>query len=58
LTQGNITLGTDKIKLNNDGSGHLAGGNISWGVDGTVTLNAPLNGQDIIANTVSANALD
>lgn len=58
LTQGNITLGTNKIHLANDGSGYLASGNISWTKDGVVTLSAPLNGQDIIGETISADALD
>jgi len=30
LTEGNINLGSDSIILNNDGSGSLANGNITW----------------------------
>jgi hypothetical protein len=44
ITKGDITLGTNKIHLANDGSGYLAGGNISWTKDGVVTLSAQLNG--------------
>jgi len=44
ITKGDITLGTNKIHLANDGSGYLAGGNISWTATGDVTLNAPLDG--------------
>lgn len=35
LTEGNINLGSDSIILNNDGSGSLANGNITWNTQGT-----------------------
>lgn len=45
IWKNNISLGSDgsiangtKWKLNNDGSGQLAGGNISWNASGTVTF--------------------
>jgi hypothetical protein len=41
-SDGSITNGT-KWKLNNDGSGQFAGGNISWTASGTVTVSGTIN---------------
>lgn len=41
-SDGSITNGT-KWKLNNDGSGQFAGGNISWTATGTVTITGTVN---------------
>lgn len=45
ISKGNVSLGSDgsitngtKWKLNNDGSGQIASGNISWDVSGNVTF--------------------
>ena len=45
ITKGNVSLGSDgsitngtKWKLNNDGSGQIASGNISWDASGNVTF--------------------
>jgi hypothetical protein len=38
MTTGSINLGNNKINLNNDGSGQLAGGNITWDTSGNVTI--------------------
>lgn len=46
-SDGSITNGT-KWKLNNDGSGQIAGGNISWNASGSV----------IFASSVSAQWID
>jgi len=43
-SDGSITNGT-KWKLNNDGSGQVASGNISWNASGTVTFAASVSAQ-------------
>ncbi|MTU75624.1 hypothetical protein GMD74_21790, partial [Parabacteroides merdae] len=52
IWKNNIALGSDgsitnssKWKLNNDGSGQVAGGNISWNAAGTVTFAASVSAQ-------------
>lgn len=52
IWKNNIALGSDgsitnssKWKLNNDGSGQVAGGNISWNATGTVTFAASVSAQ-------------
>ena len=52
IWKNNIALGSDgsitnssKWKLNNDGSGQVAGGNISWNAAGTVTFAASVSTQ-------------
>jgi hypothetical protein len=67
ITKGDITLGTNKIHLDNGGSGYLAGGNISWSedgsgslaggnitwdIDGNVDIHGTLHGEDIVVGTV------
>lgn len=43
-SDGSITNGT-KWKLNNDGSGQIAGGNISWNASGSVTFASSVSAQ-------------
>ena len=52
ISKGNVSLGSDgsiangaKWKLNNDGSGQIASGNISWNAAGTVTFGASVTAQ-------------
>lgn len=52
ISKGNVSLGSDgsiangaKWKLNNDGSGQIASGNISWNAAGTVTFGASVAAQ-------------
>ena len=52
IWKNNISLGSDgsitnstKWKLNNDGSGQVAGGNISWNASGAVTFAASVSAQ-------------
>ena len=52
IWKNNISLGSDgsianstKWSLNNDGSGHIASGNISWNAAGTVTFAASVSAQ-------------
>ena len=52
IWKNNISLGSDgsitngsKWKLNNDGSGQIAGGNISWNASGTVTFASSVSAQ-------------
>lgn len=52
ISKGNVSLGNDgsitngaKWKLNNDGSGQVASGNISWNASGTVTFGATVTAQ-------------
>ena len=52
ISKGNVSLGSDgsiangaKWKLNNDGSGQIASGNISWNAAGVVTFGASVTAQ-------------
>ena len=52
ISKGNVSLGSDgsiangaKWKLNNDGSGQIASGNISWNAAGAVTFGASVTAQ-------------
>ena len=52
ISKGNVSLGSDgsiangaKWKLNNDGSGQIASGNISWNAAGGVTFGASVTAQ-------------
>lgn len=52
ISKGNVSLGSDgsitngvKWKLNNDGSGQIASGNISWNASGTVTFASSVSAQ-------------
>lgn len=52
IWKNNISLGSDgsitngsKWKLNNDGSGQIAGGNISWNASGSVTFASSVSAQ-------------
>lgn len=64
ISKGNVSLGSDgsitngtKWKLNNDGSGQIAAGNISWNAAGTVTFSAAvaLNWQNDIETAKTTN---
>ena len=63
ISKGNVSLGSDgsiangaKWKLNNDGSGQIASGNISWNAAGTVTFGASVTAQ-WTTGTSTANEL-
>lgn len=60
IRKGNVSLGSDgsvtngtKWKLNNDGSGQIASGNISWNAAGTVTFSTAV----ALAWTAGINAI-
>ena len=42
-------------QFNNDGSGHLANGNISWNANGNLTINGTLNYNEVIGNVEEIN---
>ena len=64
LEQGHIALGYDNQLLkynaliNNDGSGHLAQGNISWETDGSFTINAVDPNSSVTINTSNFTLTD
>ncbi|MDR2627184.1 MAG: hypothetical protein LBC40_04035 [Dysgonamonadaceae bacterium] len=58
---GKISLGSEKILLNKDGSGKLAGGNIAWGTDGYTTIGNMIiktNGDIVVNNGTFKGAVN